>query len=34
MIFAEGGTAFIVGGPVTVAELDRVAEDLVEQGVE
>ena len=33
MIFADGGTAFILGGPVTVAELDRLAEDLVEQGV-
>ena len=34
MIFADGGTAFILGGPVTVAELDRLAEDLVEQGVQ
>ena len=34
MIFADGGTAFILGGPVTVAELDRLAEDLVERGVQ
>jgi hypothetical protein len=34
MIFANGSTAFILGGPVTVAELDRVAEDLVDQGVQ
>ena len=34
MIFANGGTAFILGGPVTVAELDRMAEALVEQGIQ
>jgi hypothetical protein len=34
MIFADGGTAYILGGPVTVAELDRLAEDLVAQGVQ
>ena len=32
---ADGGNGlFILGGPVTVAELDRLAQDLVEQGVQ
>jgi hypothetical protein len=34
MIFADGGTAYILGGPVTVTELDRLAQDLVAQGVQ
>jgi outer membrane lipoprotein-sorting protein len=29
MLFADRGTAYIVGGPVTVKELDRVASDIV-----
>jgi outer membrane lipoprotein-sorting protein len=29
MLFADRGTAYIVGGPVTLKELDRVAADLV-----
>ena len=33
MIFAVDGTAFIVAGPVTFAELDRVAEDIVAQDI-
>ena len=32
MIFAVDGTAYIVGGPVTVKELDRVAADIVSRG--
>ena len=33
MIFVVRDTAFIVGGPVSVAALDRVAADIVEQGI-
>jgi hypothetical protein len=32
MLLADRGTAYIVGGPVTVKELDRVAEELVAWG--
>ena len=31
MIFVSNGTAFMVGGPVTLAELDRVAEAIVQE---
>ena len=33
MIFVVRDTAFIVGGPVSVAALDRVAADIVKQGI-
>jgi hypothetical protein len=33
MIFVVRDTAFIIGGPVTVSTLDRVAADIVKQGI-